>query len=125
MRKTRLTAGVSLAAIGFLAGSVGPALANDYSRAITGSYGTAVVGFWDDSIDTLCVRTYLPIAGQVNITPNDGSGPSFYARDANSSDSNRVCTGNLSIPEDELYKMTLRWEAPSGTVVKYVGTFYS
>lgn len=87
-----------------LFGPATAAFANDVtlcaSTACSGSW--AVKGTWDDSIDTLCGKS-TGVAAAVKIEPVDGTGPTASVGVAG----DRKCTGNLSVPEDELYRMTI------------------
>jgi hypothetical protein len=127
-RSRRVMAAAAAAAA--IVATAGPASAND--ATFSGSlYGYPAKGQWIDHLDTLCAKAdYTPETGTaiVKITPVGHNGPSFVVRDR-SNDSSRTCTGNLSIPEDKKYRMTVvyrdEWhDLPfSGTVAS--GTFYS
>lgn len=75
--------------------------------------GTVVVkATWDDATDNLCVITYAGYSGEVAISSYYGlSEPDRAIRSAGSyGGAGWVCTGNLSIREDALYNMQIRWE---------------
>ena len=99
--------GLALAAA---AATAGPAQANDKTLQIWNAAGTKVVAkaWYDDSTDNLCVRSY--VQGQmatVRIGPSGGN-TFATANDAGFGKSTN-CTGNMSIPEDRYYWMTLTY----------------
>lgn len=104
----------------------GPAAANDLTlnwQSPSDSRLTAR-GIWDDSADNLCARGTWWTA-RVVIRPVDGTGPTFTIDDSpNPPDQTRTCTGNLSIPEDELYRMEVK-TADGSWSTKTSGTFYT
>ena len=90
--------------------TAGPASANDKDLRIWNAAGTKVLAhaWYDDSNDNLCVRS--TVAGQmaeVRIGPSGGS-TFATARDAGFGKSTN-CTGNMSIPEDRSFWMTLSY----------------
>ncbi|AKU16298.1 hypothetical protein VV02_11200 [Luteipulveratus mongoliensis] len=82
------------------------------------SYGGVVRGTasWTDVTDNLCVTATggdgINIA-TAKIRPANGSGPSFTISDLTDT-SGGQCTGNLSIPEDRAYILTLQWDSEGG-----------
>lgn len=125
----------SLAAVGAMAavavaGST-TASANDKSMVLKKRDGTVVVrASWDDLTDNLCVTVYggsgafgeVGIGSYYNLPEPDRAVRSA----SNVGGAGRYCTGNLSIREDALYEMQLRWRSPSGNWI-YSGkqTFYT
>lgn len=96
----------------------GAASANDKTMVLKKADGTVVVrATWDDSTDNLCVTVYGGSGawGEVGIVSHYGlPEPDRAIRSAsNSGGAGRYCTGNLSIREDALYDMQLRWESSS------------
>lgn len=67
------------------------------------------LGLWDDSQDSLCAsltdnQKHSKVV--VRISPRDGSGPTFRVVDTTPYwVADRACTGNLSIQEDERYRI--------------------
>lgn len=116
----------ALIASGLVWTTVAPAIANDLHLAIDSKYH----GDWDDLVDTLCARMEPPGGDpvaevRVHIAPVDGTGPSFLIADTTSGNGPN-CTANLSIPEDELYRMTVIAAKFDGTTWKSkTGTFYT
>lgn len=112
-------------------GSAGSASANDKTMVLKRADGTVVVkATWDDSHDNLCVIVHGSSGawGQVGIASHYGlSEPDRAIRSAsNSGGAGWYCTGNLSIREDALYDMQLRWESPSGNwLYSKKETFYT
>jgi len=93
------------------------------TNCATATSGWQVRGTWDDSVDTLCVSLAGDtISGYARIVPVDGVGPSFRI-DGNPG--TRVCTGNLSIPEDHLYRMTVFASRGGGLTYTNSGKFYT
>lgn len=67
-------------------------------------------GHWDDSLDKLCVRHWAGVdsfTAKVTITPIDYPGDPTFSKTDVGGDNTSSCTGNLSIPEDHLYRMTV------------------
>ena len=108
----------ALLAVGVVVCTAAPASASDATSTV--SYGGVLRAraTWDDLTDTLCVKALngdginTAVAG---IHPANGVGPSFSAVDLTDT-TNGWCTGNLSIPEDRAYVLTLRWESQGGVV---------
>jgi hypothetical protein len=99
-----LTAGIGTAAL--VLGVAAPAVASDKTLTGDSAYDDGKYrGIWEDAYDNLCARSLGPDPALVKIEPADGSGPSFQIKDP--SGGGRTCTGNLSIPEDEMYWMTV------------------
>lgn len=93
-----------------------PALAADATHTV--SWDGAVRGraTWTDLVDTLCVKAVNPTGIDVataTIRPADGTGKTFQVSD-HTDTSGQTCTGNLSIPEDERYLLTVQWDSQSG-----------
>ncbi|MBM6399299.1 hypothetical protein [Phycicoccus sonneratiae] len=108
-----LAAAASLAVAG-----AGTASAKDKTMVLKKADGTVVVrATWDDLTDNLCVTVYGGSGawGEVGIASHYGlPEPDRAIRSAaNTGGAGRYCTGNLSIREDALYDMQLRWESPS------------
>ena len=126
----RAVAGTAAAAL-LVVGSSGAASANDKTMVLKKADGTVVVkATWDDSHDNLCVKVFGGSGawGQVGIASHYGlSEPDRAIRSAsNSGGAGWYCTGNLSIREDALYDMQLRWESPSGNwLFSKKETFYT
>lgn len=124
----------ALAALGVAATSVfileAPAVAGDFYREWPDEVDTAaiVIAWWYDNTDTLCVKSAYRGHAVARMYPADGSGPSFSVTDYKSSPG-RTCTGNLSIPEDQKYRVVVKWDDhrhPSGIVtVGDWGPFFS
>ena len=115
MRLSRVLAAAGLAAV-TVAVSAAPAMAND--KELTLSYLGAIRARanWYDGTDTLCVKALNPLnidTAHAWITPADGVGKRFDAVDLTDTSGN-WCTGNLSIPEDELYVLHLEWQSETG-----------
>jgi hypothetical protein len=134
MHSLKLIVGASASALGLIVAVAGSASANDFTGTYISSTGeVAAHGYWDDSVDTLCVRGYRAYQdwAEVEIIPTNGVGSTFTKRDTTPTDGARACTGNLSIPEDKQYRMVLRYyHNGSNTCLgnvcsKTVGTFYS
>jgi hypothetical protein len=112
-------------------GSGGAASANDKTMVLKKADGTVVVkATWDDLTDNLCVIVYGGSGawGQVGIASHYGlSEPDRAIRSAsNSGGAGWYCTGNLSIREDALYDMQLRWESSTGNwLYSQKETFYT
>jgi len=112
-------------------GSSGAASANDKTMVLKKADGTVVVkATWDDLTDNLCVIVYGGSGawGQVGIASHYGlSEPDRAIRSAsNSGGAGWYCTGNLSIREDALYDMQLRWEGSTGNwLYSQKQTFYT
>jgi hypothetical protein len=112
-------------------GSSGAASANDKTMVLKKADGTVVVkATWDDLTDNLCVIVYGGSGawGQVGIASHYGlSEPDRAIRSAsNSGGAGWYCTGNLSIREDALYDMQLRWESSTGNwLYSQKQTFYT
>jgi hypothetical protein len=108
----------ALLAVGVLVASAAPASAND--ATLTVSYGGVLRAraTWDDLTDNLCVTALggdgVNIA-TVTIRPANGVGNTYKMSDLTDTSGGR-CTGNLSIPEDRAYVMTLRWDSESGVL---------
>lgn len=112
-------------------GSGSAASAADKTMVLRKADGTVVVkATWDDSHDNLCVVVYGGSGawGQVGIASHYGlSEPDRAIRSAsNSGGAGWYCTGNLSIREDALYDMQLRWESATGNwLYSKKETFYT
>ena len=133
MRNRTLARGVAATAAmaAIVMGSSGAASANDKTMVLKKADGTVVVkATWDDLTDNLCVIVYGGSGawGQVAIGSHYGlSEPDRAIRSAsNSGGAGWYCTGNLSIREDALYDMQLRWESSTGTwLYSQKQTFYT
>lgn len=117
-RKLARALATTAAIASLLVGSSSAASANDKSMVLKKADGTVVVkATWDDSTDNLCVIVYGGSGawGQVGIASHYGlSEPDRAIRSAsNSGGAGWYCTGNLSIREDALYDIQLRWESAS------------
>lgn len=112
-------------------GTGGGASANDKTMVLRKADGTVVVkATWDDLTDNLCVIVYGGSGawGEVGIASHYGlSEPDRAIRSAsNSGGAGWYCTGNLSIREDALYDMQLRWQSATGNwLYSQKQTFYT
>ena len=118
IRTLARAAAATAAMASLIVGSSGAASANDKTMVLQKADGTVVVkATWDDSTDNLCVIVYGGSGawGQVGIASHYGlSEPDRAIRSAsNSGGAGWYCTGNLSIREDALYDMQLRWKSPT------------
>ena len=83
-------------------------------------------GSWDDSDDTLCVLVgehYSHVKAVARIAPASGTGPVFSVTDR--APQSGVCTDNLPIPEDRLYRMTVTVTQRNGDTYATSSRFYS
>ena len=105
----------ALATIGTTVVTAAPAQANDITLRIRSSDGEVLAKAWyDDLTDNLCIWTAISV-GFARIGPEGGSFPHVVGADGNTS-----CTGNLSIPEDALWRIRLDWRGAVRT-----DTFYT
>ncbi|WP_018156206.1 hypothetical protein [Demetria terragena] len=80
--------------------------ANDVTLLLRDGGKVVAKAWYDDSVDTLCVRSQVKgTMATVQIGPIDGA-PRATARDAGFGKSTN-CTGNLSIPEDRRFWLRL------------------
>ncbi len=87
-------------------------------RIYNGSGAVVARAWYDDSTDTLCVRSNREgVMATVRIGPS-GGGTFATASDAGFGKSTN-CTGNMSIPEDRLYWMILTFQAKSKDTTFY------
>lgn len=121
---------VALAAIAFTAVAAGPAAAADKTvlTYLPGHSGQdwAGRGSWDDSDDTLCVIVgdhYSHVKAVARIFPASGTGPVFSVTDRYPQSG--VCTDNLPIPEDRLYRMSVTVSQQNGDTYAVSSRFYS
>jgi hypothetical protein len=109
--RARSVAAMAIGAVTLTSATALPAAANDVDLAV-GYPGQTVKphhGLWDDSHDNLgaCLGgmgTYTKAIARIR--PADGTGPTFSIDDLSYANGCEW-TGNLSIPEDERYIMTL------------------
>lgn len=128
MRK-RLGAVICTSAVAATVMIAGPAFANDYSAEFNPTSGPNLGrGTWDDLTDNLCAKSYVGPPSQTKIvvkiapTPGESGGP-FQVTDTGNSSGTQTCTGNLSIPEDQLYRMTIVSYQDDGIFTQVKGTF--
>lgn len=98
----RSLAATSALGIGLTLAAAAPAQAADNTTLLHSKSGTLIArATWDDSHDTLCVRSLVKGRKMTaTLTLLDGSwGPVEVSHSGHSSTPN--CTGNLSIPEDQ------------------------
>ena len=121
---------VALAAAAFTAVAAGPAAAADKTvlvyRPGQSAQEWAGRGSWDDSDDTLCVivgEHYSHLKATARIAPASGTGPVFSVTDR--SPQSGVCTDNLPIPEDRLYRMTVTVTQRNGDTYATSSRFYT
>lgn len=97
----RILATASLLGVALTAAGAAPAFAADATIPLRSSTGVLIgKATWDDSHDTLCVRSYIK-GRKVTATLSllDGSWGPVNVSDSGY-DTTFNCTGNLSIPED-------------------------
>lgn len=122
MRVRRATA-IGIGAVTVLAGTALPAMANNVDLVVGGAHH----GIWTDSTDNLgaCLGGSIRwVKAVASIRPADGSGPKFSITDTTAVNG-CVFTGNLSIPEDELYIMTVTAYPSQTPVVSDSISFYT
>jgi hypothetical protein len=107
MNSLRVTAVSALIILFGAAG--GPAYANDVTVAPSQGGGN---GTWTDATDTLCARANsydnlgIPVIRTVvTIHPKGSGSPSFQITDNTPGNGAASCSGNLSVPEDQLWHM--------------------
>lgn len=115
LRKLLVPTVVAMTAVGLSAPTA--SASNPTSSVSYGGVQRATASY-TDLTDNLCVTATngdgINIA-TARIYPANGSGPSFTISDLTDTHGGQ-CTGNLSIPEDRAYILTLRWDAQSGVV---------
>lgn len=86
----------------------------------------AAQGSWDDSDETLCAvvgdnRSHVKAV--VRIAPASGTGPVYSLTDRYPQ--SWICTDNLRIPEDRLYRMTVTVFQQNGDTFAASSRFYT
>jgi hypothetical protein len=121
---------VALAAVAFTAIAAGPAAAADKTVLVylpgQSAQEWAGRGSWDDSDDTLCVIVgdhQSHIKAVARIAPVSGTGPVFSVTDRYPQSG--FCTDNLRIPEDRLYRMTVKVTQWNGDTYAVSSRFYT
>lgn len=103
MKRTLSAIGAAGAGLAVALMSAAPAHAADAKIPLRSASGTLIgQATWDDSLDTLCVRSF--VAGRtITVTMELLDVPSYpIVRKSHSGNSSTpACTGNLSIPEDK------------------------
>jgi hypothetical protein len=122
--------GVVVAAAAFTAIAAGPAAAADKAVVVylpgQSAQEWSGRGSWDDSDDTLCVIVgdrYSHVKAVARIAPVSGTGPVFSVTDLYPQSGS--CTGNLRIPEDRLYRMTVTVTERNGDTYAVSSRFYT
>ena len=109
-RRVVVAAGAAVLATGLLAA---PAQAADASIVVKVGVTVVARGTWDDSLDTLCVTVLQNSArdfAHLGLQRLDGSAPPRDAWEVTTEKrQGRLCTPNLSIPEDVQHDMYLQW----------------
>lgn len=99
MKHTIATAG--LLAAGLTMAVAAPASAADNTTTLYSAGGTLLArATWDDSHDTLCVRSYVKgrtMTASITLLDQDWT---WVSKSDSGHDTAFNCTGNLSIPED-------------------------
>ena len=115
------------AALGTIVAVPSAAHANDVTLKIYYDGVLKAVGTYDDLTDNLCITVYgsSKAWGEIAFGPVDGPGWRGTSA-ANIGGAGKYCTGNLSIPEDRVCEIQMRWESATG-VWKYTDkkTFYT
>lgn len=105
-----LAAGAAVLSTGLL---TAPAHAADATIVVTVGGTVVARGTWDDSLDTLCVNVLQNSArdfAHLGLQRLDGSAPPRGAWEVTTERrQGRLCTPNLSIPEDVQHNMYLQW----------------
>jgi hypothetical protein len=130
MGKAMRICSVVVAAAAFTSMATGPAAAADkvVSVYLPGHSGDdwAGQGSWDDSDDTLCVAVdnhYSHVKAVARIAPASGTGPVYSITDRYPQ--SWVCTDNLRVPEDRLYRMTVTVTQQNGDTYAVSSRFYT
>jgi hypothetical protein len=121
---------VALAAAALTTVAAGPAAAADkvVHAYLPGHSGDdwAGQGSWDDSAETLCVVVddhASLVKAVARIAPVSGTGPVYSLTDR--APQSWICTDNLRIPEDRLYRMTVTVTQRDGDTYATSSRFYT
>jgi len=130
MGKATRIGSVALAAAALISIAAGPAAAADkvVHAYLPGHSGEdwAGQGSWDDSANTLCVvvgddDSHLKAVAR--IAPVSGTGPVYWLADRYPQ--TWRCTDNLRIPENRLYRMTVKVTQQNGNTYAASSRFYT
>lgn len=110
--RTFRAAAAALVGFGLVAAAPTEAQANDVTLKIYYGGVLKALGTYDDLTDNLCITVYgsSQAWGEIAFSPVEGTGWRGTSA-ANSGGAGKYCTGNLSIPEDRLCEIQMRWES--------------